>query len=126
MIEVTRRRLLSCLVMALAPAAAFPLHAQQPPLSAKEFLERIYKTYVGDSTKGANGIRLDSAAATRRYFAPDLAAMILADNAKAAKRGDVPTLDGDPFVGHQDWDIANLAVEASEDGTGKATGTVTF
>jgi Protein of unknown function (DUF3828) len=127
MVELARRRLVFGLLAGLSPfALSFPAHAQQPPLAAKEFLERIYKTYVGDSAKGANGIKLDSTAAMRRYFSPDLAAMILADNAKAAKRGDVPMLDGDPFVSHQDWDIANLAVEASEDGAGKATGTVTF
>ena len=54
-----------------------------------------------------------------------LATLILEDRASAAKRGEPPALDGDPFVGHQDWDISNLAVEVKDTGA-KAIGTVTF
>ena len=37
-----------------------------------------------------------------------------------------PALDGDPFVGRQDWDISDLAIEVKETGAVKAIGTVTF
>jgi hypothetical protein len=35
-------------------------------------------------------------------------------------------LDGDPFIGIQDWDISNLAIEVKDTGAFKAIGTVTF
>ena len=44
---------------------------------------------------------------------------------EAARRKEVPTLNGDPFVDAQDWEISNLAVSARTDGA-TATGQVTF
>src|SRR5262245_55749428 len=77
----------------LLPAATF---AQDT--SAKAFLDAIYKAYVGKDTKG---ISLEGDAAVRRYFEPALAAMIIKDGKDAARRKEVPTLDGDPFVDAQ-------------------------
>ena len=34
----------------------------------------------------------------KRYFEPRLAALIIKDRNKAAKRGDVSTLEMDPFI----------------------------
>jgi hypothetical protein len=62
----------------------------------------------------------------RGYFTVGLATLILEDRASAAKRGEPPALDGDPFVGHQEWDISNLAIEVKDTGGLKAVGTVTF
>lgn len=49
-----------------------------------------------------------------------------ADFTAARQRGDVPTLNGDPFVDAQDWEITNLAMAVVPKGTAAATGTVTF
>lgn len=60
-----------------------------------------------------------------RFFAPPLARAIEADMLEAKRRGEVPKLDGDPFVDAQDWDIANLAISVEADGP-KAIGRVSF
>ena len=91
--------------------------AQQP--SAQAFLEAIYKPYLVKNSPGQNYREAD------RLFAPDLAKAMNIDNAAAAKRGEVPILDGDPFVCAQEWDISKLAISASTTGT-KTTGKVTF
>ena len=91
--------------------------AQQP--SAQAFLEAIYKPYLVKNSPGQNYREAD------RLFAPDLARAMNADNAAAAKRGEVPILDGDPFVCAQEWEISKLAISASTTGT-KTTGKVTF
>jgi hypothetical protein len=91
--------------------------------SPEAFLNAIYRSYLGKDSKG---IPLDKPATVRRYFAPPLASAILKDQATAAKRKEVGTLDGDPFIDAQDWEIANLKVEVKNIDAGHATGTVTF
>src|SRR5437868_14910019 len=80
--------------VALAAAAA----AEPTP---KEFLDAIYKTYIG---KNAKGMPLDKPA-TMRLFTPALRKAIDDDSKRAARKNEVPNLDGDPFVDAQDWDI---------------------
>jgi hypothetical protein len=99
--------------------------AAEPATSAKGFVEKIYSSYVGSPTNGANGVQLDKAADVKLYFTPALATLILEDEAAADKRGEPPTLDGDAFIGHQDWDIADMSVDVKEAGA-KATATVNF
>lgn len=122
------KQAMACL--ALAAALAFPggvAHARvtEAPPSAKVFLEEIYRAYLGSSAKEARGVVLDQPAAVRRYFSPGLATLILEDSAQASRAGDTPTLNGDPFVGHQEWQIADLAIEV-KDASLKAVGTVSF
>jgi hypothetical protein len=93
--------------------------------SAKMFLQQIYASYLGNSSQAAKGIALADAATVRRYFSPGLASLILDDGTAAKKRGEPPALDGDPFVGAQDWDISDLSIDVKEAGA-KATGTVSF
>src|SRR5215469_3135950 len=100
-----------------------PLLARAADATAKDFVEQIYGAYVGAA--GQKGIPLEDAATIRRYFTPGLASLILDDQATAKKRGEPPTLDGDAFVGHQEWDISALSVDAREAGS-KATATVSF
>jgi hypothetical protein len=104
-------------------AGPAPLFARGGDATAKSFVEQIYASYVGAG--GQKGIPLDDAMAIRRYFTPGLASLILDDQAAAQKRGEPPTLDGDAFVGHQEWDIAGLSVDAREAGS-KAIATVSF
>ena len=43
----------------------------------------------------------------------------------AKRRGEVPKLDGDPFLDAQEWQIKDLAIAVTTEGA-KATGKVTF
>lgn len=114
--------LAAVLAMPVVPAFA---RAAEPPSSAKVFLEGIYRSYLGNSTTEAKGLALDRPAAVRRYFSPGLASLILEDSAQANKLGETPNLNGDPFVGHQEWQISDLAIEV-KDASLKAVGTVSF
>ena len=97
-------------------------HAAPAKQSPQQFLEAIYQTYVGKDSKG---LGLAKPAEIRRYLEPALAAAMIKDSAAAAKRGDVGTLDGDPFIDGQDWEITDVKVSASETGA-KANGSVSF
>ncbi|HWK86375.1 MAG TPA: DUF3828 domain-containing protein [Xanthobacteraceae bacterium] len=90
---------------------------------AQKFLEAIYKQYVGQNTPG---VALGSNDVLFNYFTPELAALIAADADQAQKNDEVPALDGDPFVGAQDWDIKDVSVTVKDIGPGKALGLATF
>ena len=87
------------------------------------FLDGIYKPYLQKESKGTS---LANDAEVRSYFASPLADAIIKDFAEAAKRQEVPLLNGDPFIDAQDWQIANLAIAVKMNGTDRATATVTF
>jgi len=108
--------------LALSVAAA----AAAAPQSADVFLRDIYAHYKGDDQTTGKGIFLDKPSDVHRYFADDLAALIIADDAAAAKRGDVPELDGDPFVDAQDWAITDIAIHVDSETATAAKATVTF
>lgn len=115
---LTRRHFVLC--VACATLAVPALAAEQ---SARDFVTAIYATYQG---KNAKGIALDNAREIRRYFAPPLATLIIADQNDAAQRNEVGALDGDPFIDAQDWEIASFDIAVSESGPGKARATVEF
>ena len=94
--------------------------------AVKAFLADIYQRYVGSSAGTAKGISLNSVKTVRSYFTFGLASLIIEDRAAAVKRGEPSVLDGDPFIGSQDWDISNLAIEVKDTGAFKAIGTVTL
>jgi hypothetical protein len=104
---------------------AVPALARVGEPSAKLFLEEIYRAYLGNSASQARGVALDQPAAVRRYFSPGLASLILEDSAQANRAGGTPTLNGDPFIGRQEWQISDLAIEV-KDASVKAVGTVSF
>lgn len=91
--------------------------------SAHDFVAAIYDNYV---IKERNGVALDSDAKVRRYFEPSLAALILKDRKHAARRNEVGTLDFDPFVDAQDWEISDLSIAVQEASPGKAQAAVKF
>ena len=98
------------------PAQSEPLKETVTP---EAFLRGIYTPYPNQDFKGQPFWQVD------RFFAPDLARAIEADMREAKRRGEVPKLDGDPFVDAQDWDIAKLAISVTADGT-RAIGLVSF
>ncbi len=91
--------------------------------SPRAFIDAIFKPYLAKTYKGAD---YSKPANLRRYFEPKLANAIIADMAVAAKRNEVPTLDGDPFIDAQDWEIADLAIDIKPAGPTKARATVDF
>jgi hypothetical protein len=114
---IARRHLLMTWIgIAFAPLGA---RAAEPP--AKSFVEAIYASYKG---KSGNGVSLETDAAVRRYFAPALAALIIKDRKDAG--GELPTLDADPFIDAQDWEIDAVDVAVRDIASDKARATVSF
>lgn len=97
---------------------AGPAMAQQA--SPQAFLEAIYRPYLAKDYPG------QPYQEASRFFVPALARTMTADFATARRHGDVPTLNGDPFIDAQDWEITNLAIAVAAKGATAATGTVTF
>jgi hypothetical protein len=112
------------IIAGLSVLVPIPTLGKEP--TAEAFLDEIYRHYVGSSTSDAKGIALTSAKAARAYFTVGLAPLIIEDRTLETKHGEPPALDGDPFVGHREWDISILAIEVKGKGAFKATGTVTF
>jgi hypothetical protein len=123
--KMSRRGFACGLAVVLAMPGPLLARASEPGASAKTFVQQIYGSYVGNSAQNAKGIPLENPSIVKRYFTPGLASLMLEDSAAARKRGEPPTLDGDPFVGKQDWNIADLLVDVKEAGA-KATATVSF
>jgi hypothetical protein len=117
---VTRRHFVFASVLALA---GVPAGAALGDPAAKAFLEKIYAAYKGKNSKG---IPLDSDAMLRRYFEPKLAALMIKDNKNAAKHGDAPELDSDPFIDGQDWEIGPVDIVVRDIAPDKASATAKF
>jgi len=121
------RRIALALAALLAFAAPAPMNASAHGASPRAFLDRIYAHYRGSAdSKTGQGVLIDTPAKIRRYFEPGLAKLMIADEAAAAKAGDVPALDGDPFIDAQDWDIQNLTVHIDDQTKAAAHATVRF
>jgi hypothetical protein len=125
---LSRRRLAPGFVLVLAfpvfPAFAGRRRAREN--SAKKFLGSIYERYRGKSSAAAGGVPLTDAQSLRSYFTTGLAALILDDRTEAAKQGEPPVLNRDPFIGHSEWDISELSVDVKETAGFKTIGTVSF
>jgi hypothetical protein len=117
-IMIARRSFLVALWIGLALASVGAMAADP---SATSFVEAIYAPY---KVKDGKGIPLDSNAALKRYFEPRLAALIIKDRKKAG--GELSTLDMDPFIDAQDWDISAVDVAVRDTGAEKASATVSF
>src|ERR1700748_3274109 len=90
---ISRRSLIEAAV-AIVAGSAVSLAAAAADQTPKDFLEAIYKTYIGKNSKG---MPLDRPA-TMLLFTPSLRKAIDDDSRRAAKRHDEPNLDGDPFI----------------------------
>ena len=108
-------------VLVAAAAMAIAANAETAPPQA--FVDGIYKHYLGKNSKG---LALSNDALIRRYFAPPLADAIVKDFAQAHKAGEVPLLNGDPFVDAQDWEIENLKTAVKSTGASTALATASF
>ncbi len=101
----------------LATVNATRALAQAP--TAQAFVESIYRPYLG---KGFQGQAYEQ---TARFFAPALAQAMDRDFRDARRRNEPPTLNGDPFVDAQDWEITKLTIDATTNGD-TGTGWVSF
>ena len=91
--------------------------------AATAFVTKIYDAYRG---KDAKGVTTDTEADLRRYFEPSLVALIVKDEKAAARRKEVPTLDGDPFIDAQEWEVTGLDIAVTDAPPNKAVATVSF
>jgi hypothetical protein len=125
----TRRILIFTAACALAVTAGFISRsmAAAPVVTAdataKTFMTKIYDAYKGKNSKG---ISIASEAEIQRYFEPSLAALIIKDEKAAAKRKDAPSLDFDPFIDGQEWELSDVNVAVSDAPPDKAVATVSF
>lgn len=87
--------------------------------SPQEFLRELYDHYDGKGP-GA-GLDYSQKDVAERYFTPEMVAAIEADSARAAAANEVPNLDGDPFVGSQDWDINGIDIAVGKSATPDST-----
>jgi hypothetical protein len=100
---------------------AAPLLAAQQ--TARAFVEAIYAHYQGIDP---DGVSLSTDDELQHYFTPDLARQLAEYSRAAQARGDVPELDGDPFVDAQDWQLSDLAIDVDDAATRKTTAKVSF
>jgi hypothetical protein len=105
-------------LLAVLVSAVQPARAEEP----KDFVTAIYQNYVG---RDAKGVPVNSGLA-REVITPGLMKLIDADAKAAARRGEPPRLDGDPFIDAQDFDIKSFTVEIQEVGRARAVATITF
>jgi hypothetical protein len=89
--------------------------------AALAFVTNIYNAYRGKSSKGHS---IESEVEIRRMFEPSLAALIIQDEKTAAKRKEVPTLEFDPFVDGQEWDLSEVTIAVNNTLPNKAVATV--
>lgn len=109
-----RRRALIAFLVAV-PVAAYA--QADPPL---KFLKGLYEPYKKAGFKGQPYWEAE------RFFVPELADAIHRDLDVAKTRGEPPTLNGDPFVDAQDWDIPTIGYAVSTIGDGYGAAVVTF
>lgn len=117
-IMLSRRNLILATVAAVIAKPALAADA-----SACAFVIGVYDAYKG---KEAKGRPLEDARAIERYFTPSIAALMIKDRSAAARREDVGTLDFDPFVDAQDWDIGAFDIAVSDTAPRKTRATVRF
>ncbi len=91
--------------------------------TAKAFLDKLYSAYTASNH---NGVDIDTDKALARYFTPEVIKLMDKMYAAAKKSGDVPALDGDPFIDAQDWEIKSFDITVDQAGGDKATGHVRF
>jgi len=87
--------------------------------TAQAFVETLYRPYL---SRNFQGQPYGDAA---RFFVPALAQAMHRDNREAKRPNEVPTLNGDPFVDAQDWEISKLSIDVTTSGDA-ATARVSF
>lgn len=108
--------------VALALLILAPCVAMAADPAAQAMVDNVYKSYMG---KNANGIPIHSVRATA-LLTPGLLKLIDADARRAKAKGEVPELNGDPFVDAQDWDFKSYEAKIDDAGRKRARAVVTL
>ena len=111
--------------VAVASATSSPSTSAPAGQSADAFLHSVYDRYIGSQDR-APFIDYTKERELQRYFEPSLAKIIADDSARAAKKGDVGTLDGDPFIDAQDWNIRSFDIQVTPIDADHANAVVKF
>ena len=121
----TRRGVIAAtgtLLAACAVGLPIAARAEDHQAAALAFLESVYAPYRNNGM----GIDRTDTAVVERLFTPELAALITADDERAAAEGEVPNLDSDPFIDAQDGEIGDIAVTVADAPGGRMTGRASF
>lgn len=84
--------------------SAFPFATAAQQQTAQSFLQSLYAPYEARDFKGQPYWE------PARFFTPDLAAAIDRDLKLSKQYRQPPTLNGDPFVDAQEWQIRDLTI----------------
>lgn len=116
---LTRRLFLTLIPLAGFAGGVSTARAAGTPAA---FLAALFDHYRDPN----GGIVLDTPEDVRRWFEPELAGLLIDDDAQATEAGDVPSLDGDPFVDAQDFDIKDLKISIESEAADVARAKVSF
>lgn len=108
MITIPRRALALILLALPLSLAACNKEPEAATASPQEFLGELYGHYNGKGPE--SGLDYTQKSVLGKYFTPETVAAIEADATKAAAAGEPPALNGDPFVGAQEWDVSGLDI----------------
>ncbi len=75
--------------------------------TAQAFVESLYRPYLGKGFRGSLTTRRPASSCPPSPQAMDR------DYREAKRRNEVPTLNGDPFVDAQDWEISKLSIDVT-------------
>lgn len=100
-------------------SATAPSYAQDD--AAKQFLQGIYKQYLGKNAPGAD---YSSEELARRYFDDTLTELIVRDQKES--EGEIGRIGFDPFLNGQDFEIKSVNVTITPTDTDRAKGVVNF
>jgi hypothetical protein len=98
--------------VAAATAISSPSASAASAQSAEAFLHSIYNGYIGEHSN-APDLDYTKERELRRYFESSLAKIIANDSARAAKNSDEGTLEADPFIDAQDWEIKSFDIQVT-------------
>ena len=113
-------RLFGVAVCALVLSTFALSNAAAAEVSARSFVEQIYKRYQG---VGSKGVQL-TAKGAQAYFTRSLAELLIRDQREA--KGGIGRLDFDPFINGQDWDVTALRIQVDAKGPDRAVAVVNF
>ncbi|TDQ83066.1 uncharacterized protein DUF3828 [Dongia mobilis] len=117
--SITRRAASLVILGAALLMGACASHATAETSSPQEFLAELYGHYEG---KGAGaGLDYSKSDVLQRYFTPAMVAAIEADFDQAAAADEPPALNGDPFVGSQEWNVTRVDIAITKSTTPDAT-----
>ena len=108
-------------IFLIGAALSVPASAKPTASGARTFLTKLYVPY-----RTAIQAEPPSLKDPALYYEAGLARMIVADSAEAAKRGEVPNLDGDPICDCQDYEPFKAAIGPVSLKGNRAQADVTF